>query len=782
MWASGQHFDEALIGRIQAAVDAAPGISRRALSRHVCEWMDWRAPTGKLQDMACRTALLALHRRGRLRLPEASRGYAFERPGGRARRADASARVVPPPTPIKGQLAELGTVEILPVSSRYSHTSRVWTALMESSHYLGAGPLCGAQIRYLVRGEHCGWLGALAFSSPTLRLKERERWIGWSERARRANLGRVILNSRFLILPTVEVPNLASHVLSRAVEQVTHDWELRYGVRPVLVETFVDPERFRGSCYQAANWIRIGQTAGGRRAHPNGKRSAGPKEIYLYPLLRNVGEVRATLCQEPERRLEGRASHGAPQDWAEQEFGGLDVGDGRLRERVYTVARDFMAKPRANIPQACGGSPAKTKAAYRLFKNPEVTMDALLHSHAQATVERMRDHPVVLAVQDTTDLDYTAHALATLDLGPLQSIDDLTVGLKLHETLAFTPQGLPLGLLHATCWARDGSSQEKDPQRPIEEKESFRWLESYRKLAAAQPLCPQTLLVSVGDRESDIYELLEEACAPTDAPQPKLLIRAHRGRKRRVEAEELRVQRAGLWDHMARQPLAAHQELQIPAKGGRRARTATLAVRHARVTLKPPTGHTGPALTLWAVYTHEVDFDPTVVPEPVSWMLLTTVETATTEQALERLGWYARRWGIEVFHRILKSGCAVEDRQLGTADRLETCLAIDLVIAWRIQWLTVQGRETPGIPCEAFLAEEEWKPLCAHTYQRPPPQEPPTLGEAIQMIAKLGGHLGRKSDGEPGPMVLWRGLIELSRLAQGWAMALQFGLGARASP
>jgi hypothetical protein len=609
--------------------------------------------------------------------------------------------------------------------------------------------LCGAQIRYLVRCERYGWLGALAFSSATLRLKQREQWIGWTERARRANLGRVMLNSRFLILPTVDVPNLASHVLSRALGQVAQDWETRYGESPVLVETFVDAEQFRGSCYQAANWIRIGKTAGGQQAHPNGKRSEGPKDIYAYPLARDFRDV---LCQEPERRLGEMARSSAPADWAEEEFGALDVGDERLRDRVCILARDFLAKPGANIPQACDGSPAKVKAAYRFFQNPQVDMDTVLLSHAQATVDRIRAHPVVLAVQDTTDLDYTHHALATLDLGPLGSIDDLTVGLKLHETIAFTPQGLPLGLLDAKCWARDGASQEKDPNRPIEEKESIRWLESYRRVAEVQKLCPDTMMVSVGDRESDIYELLEEACAKT--AEPKLLVRAHRGRQRRVETEP-RVGGELLWDYMARRPVAAYQGLLIPHKGGRSERNATLAVRHARVKLKPPQGHKGPALWVWAIYAHEVDYDPAEVKQPVSWMLLTTVETATAEQALERLGWYARRWGIEVFHRILKSGCRIEDRQLGTADRLETCLAIDLVIAWRIQWLTVQGKETPEVACDVFLAEEEWKPLYAYLFQRPPPEKPPTLAErrrawphgALERAHAPARHGGRLDNG-----------------------------------
>jgi hypothetical protein len=777
MWASGRFFDQAMLGRIQAAVDAEPGISRRALSRRVCEWMDWRSPKGKLREMACRAALGDLARKGAIRLPQAAKGHAFERPA-RGVGSDVAPISLSMPC-VRAELADLGPVEIVPVSSRYAEASRVWNDLMGTYHYLGAGPLCGAQIRYLVRSDRYGWLGALAFSSPTLRLKEREKWIGWSPRARQANLGRVILNSRFVILPTVEVPNLASHVLSRALGQVAQDWETRYGERPVLVETFVDPERFRGSSYQAANWIRIGQSAGGgKRAHRNGKRSEGRKDVYVYPLSREFREV---LCREPERRLGEGMRSSAPADWVEEEFGALDVADERLRDRAYTIARDFFARPRAHIPQACDGSLAKTRAAYRFFRNPQVDMDTVLFSHAQATVDRIRAHPVVLAVQDTTDLDYTHQALGTLDLGPLQSVDDLTVGLKLHETIAFTPQGLPLGLLDAKCWARDDFSQDKDDNRPIEEKESFRWLESYRRVAEVQALCPDTMLVSVGDRESDIYQLLEEACAESAQPKPKLLVRAHRGRQRRVEGEP-RVADQLLWDYLARRPIAAYQGLLIPGNGKRSERKATLAVRHARVKLKPPEGHKGPALWVWAIYAHEVDYDPAEVKKPISWMLLTTVETSTTEQALERLAWYARRWGIEVFHRILKSGCRIEDRQLGTADRIEACLAFDMVIAWRIQWLTVQGKETPDIACDAILAEEEWKALYAYHYKRPPPENPPTLREAIRMIAKLGGFLGRKGDGDPGPMVLWRGLMRLPDLAAGWAMAVKYGLGARAGP
>ena len=286
-------------------------------------------------------------------------------------------------------------------------------------------------------------------------------------------------------------------------------------------------------------------------------------------------------------------------------------------------------------------------------------------------------------------------------------------------------------------------------------------------------MLPDTTLVSVGDREADIFELFAEALAHPEGP--KLLVRSEKSRNRKVEQDYL-------WDHLARQPVAGYQELFIPRKGSRKARTARLAVRFAPVTLRPPNGHKGSAANVWAVYSHEVDYDPAQVKSPLSWMLLTTVETTTFDQASERLRWYAARWSIEVYHRTLKSGCRIKDRQLANADRLETCLAIDMVIAWRLFWLTHQGRETPDMPCDIILAEEEWQALHAYIHQEPPPDEPPTLQDAVRMIGRLGGFLGRKGDGQPGTTVLWRGLRRLPDIAGGWRAYNLFGNGARAGP
>ena len=182
---------------------------------------------------------------------------------------------------------------------------------------------------------------------------------------------------------------------------------------------------------------------------------------------------------------------------------------------------------------------------------------------------------------------------------------------------------------------------------------------------------------------------------------------------------------------------------------------------------------------MWAVYALEEE-PPPEVKEPLEWMLLTTVPTTDPEQAGVRLSWYARRWGIEVFHRVLKSGCRIQDRALKTAHRIEACLAIDLVVAWRVYLLNKQGRETPDVPCDLFLEEEEWKVLAIRFNK--PLDTPPTLREAVRMIATLGGFLGRKGDGEPGTTTLWRGLIRLAAMVEGYRLALATVAGARASP
>jgi hypothetical protein len=732
----GQEFTHDILERIRDAVVMEPQISRRALSRRVCQWLDWRSAAGDWQEGGCRKALAELARRQVLELPAPCLSFPPRQ----------TPALTIDDTEVCTTLEVLGPVELVLIGGHRSHEAQVWRVLMQRHHYLGDKRLCGAQLRYLIRSERYGWLGGLAFSSASWALHDRDAYIGWNEAARRENLRRVVANFRFLIVPGVQVPNLASHVLGAAARRLPADWVARYGVTPVLLETFVDPTHFDGACYRAANWIRVGETSG--------RRDGIAKDLWLYPL---DARWRETLCTHTPIPLGGGARPHAPTHWAEAEFATARLYDERLKQRLFLIAQDFYNRSQASIPEACG-SKSRTKGAYRFFQNPKVTMDVILTPHTEATIGRIKEHAVVLAPQDTTTLNYYHHP-ATTGLGPVNTKSDKATGLILHDTLAFSVEGTPLGVIDAQCWARDPDDQGKRERRkalPIEQKESMKWLRSFRKLAEIQALCPQTQLVSVGDRESDLYELFAEAAR--DPAGPKLLVRAERSRNRRVEQESL-------WQFVGTKPVAGEITLQLPKRGNRGARKAVLDARFAEVALQPPKNSALPPVRLWAV--HLLEEEPEDGGEPIEWMLLTSVAVTTFEEAVERAEWYAARWGIEVYHRTLKSGCRIKDRQLGTAERLQACLGVDMVVAWRIYHLTMLGREMPEQPCTAFFEEVEWKTLYCYHHKTPvAPEEPPSMAEAIRMLGAMGGHLGRRRDGPPGTQVLWRGLQRLDTAVQ----------------
>jgi hypothetical protein len=734
----GQRIEDKMITRIQELIDKNPDARRGALSRQICEQLGWRSRNGRLKEVNCRKALSRLHRDGKIRLSEAKK---FE---GR-RKARVELEPVAPEEVKSGILRDVQPVELVLVGSADSEASRIWNDLMDRYHYLRSGPLCGGQLRYLIRSEKQGWLGGLSFSGAAWSVQARDRWIGWSREGREKNLNQVVANSRFLIVPQWHVAHLASHVLGLAMKRLKKDWRGRYGYEPVLAETFIEKERFEGTCYRAANWIEVGETQGrGRQDAAHGCRSS-VKRIFVYPL---DARAREQLCEgavAPTVAITKRE----PEDWAEVEFGSVDLGDQRLNRRAVEIARDFYARPQAQVPQACQ-SRARTKAAYRFFQHPTTSMDDLLEPHRRATQLRIAEKKIVLCPQDTTSLNYSTHP-ATENLGPIGSTNDGIIGLIVHDTMAFSVEGTPLGLLDVQCWARDAEEfgkKHKRKQRAIEEKESYKWLRSFQSIAEAQRQCPDTVLVSMGDREADIYELFHLALQ--DRKAPKLLVRA--------EHDRLLADGQGhLWPVVASQPKAGIQEIQVPRRGPVAARVARLAVGFAEVMLKPPSDKSkyGP-LKLWAVLAQEIDAPKDI--SPLCWMLLTTCRVTTFDEATEKLAWYTKRWGIEIYHKTLKSGCKIEERQLGNADSIEACLAIDMVVAWRIYHMTKLGREVPDVPCTVFCEQDEWKALVSFILKRPIVDgTPPTAREYLRMVGSLGGFLGRKCDGEPGTKSIWLG-------------------------
>jgi hypothetical protein len=731
----GKEFNSEIVSRIEATVKAEPELSRRQLSRLVCGWLDWRTNKGSWQEGSCRKALAILHQRGVVRLPERGRICSGD---GKAEKLEVQVR------PVSCEVKELGEVTVTPIQSRHSRDSKIARLLLKRHHPLGAGTLRGAQMRYLVNSSRHGYLGVLTFSAATWALRDREEYIGWSEHARRAHLQSVVRNDRFLILPMIEVPNLASHVLALTMKRLPGDWEERYAVRPVLVETFVDSKRYKGTCYQAANWRSVGKTAG--------RRDGIAKAIFIYPLTR---QWRKQLCTEPAAPGWGETMRPeSPRSWAEEEFGRVRFYDRRLKERLYRIAEDFAGCSEGPIPEACGNR-ARAMGAYRFFHNPRVSMDVLLAAHTEAAIDRIRQHRIVLVPQDTTSLNYNTHPMSE-GLGPIGTKRTQAIGLLLHDTVAFNEQGTPLGILDAQCWARDPHDRGKRERRkrlPIEQKESRKWLRSFRKVAGIQKVCPNTKLISIGDRESDIYELFMEATR--DANGPGLLVRMNRSAGRQVG-------RIPLWDFMTARRVDGTVSLHIPHSGSRPARDTILDVRFAEVELKPPQRlkHCA-SIRAWAVYVREQN-KSVVNGTPVEWMLLTTIRVTCFEHAQQRVHWYARRWGIEVYHRTLKSGCRIQDRYLDPDAALQACIGIDMVVAWRVFHLTMLSREMPDAPCTVFFTQDEAEALCCYTYKTPVlPPRLPNLDRATRMVAAMGGYLGRKCDGPAGTKSLWRGLQRL---------------------
>ena len=729
MEAAGLAFPAAVRREIRARIQSDEALTRTELSREVCRWMHWRAPNGQLREMACRLALLALEERGEVVLP--------------ARRAGVRSRMAAQrweginDRPLRCDLAELGQIELVSVSARDDRElSRLWNDLIAGYHYLGYTPLVGAQQRYLIASEHHGYLGALGFSAAARRVAARDHWIGWSDAVRAEHLRRVVCNSRFLILPWVHVRNLASRVLGLARRRVVRDWQQTYGYEPVLLESFVEQERFTGISYRAANWVELGETSGRGRQDREHACAATKKKVFVYP-----------LCAQWRARL-GVVPADAGGDWADREFGGARFGDRRLTQRFVSIARDFYSRPQANVPKACNGERATVKAVYRFLDNDAVTLAKLLEPHQAQTLQRMAEHKVVLAIQDTTSLNYTAHAL-TDGLGPIGPKQSGALGLIVHDTMAVTPAGLALGVLDAQVWVRDW--EDKAAGRPIEHKESVKWLRSYQLAAKLQGQLKTTRLVSVGDREADIYELFAMAREHIEAGGPHLLVRATDDRRLAETSQKL-------WERVEAQPVAGYREIVVPSRPGRTARQAALSVRFCEVLLSPPQGKSAFGnIRLWAVHARERRA-PTGI-EAVEWMLLTTREVHDFDQACETLDWYVQRWMIEVFHRTLKTGCRIEDRLLRTVPRLENCLAIDMMVAVRIMHLTWLARTHPHRPCTIYFENNEWKALsCFLTRKRTPQKTTPTIREVVGWIAKLGGHLGRNADRAPGTQVLWEGI------------------------
>jgi hypothetical protein len=453
----------------------------------------------------------------------------------------------------------------------------------------------------------------------------------------------------------------------------------------------------------------------------------------------------------------------APAAWALTEVGTAALGDPRRTHRLATLLSDLAVRPGDGIPAACVTA-AATKAAYRFLDNSAVARDAVLAAHVAATRERVGGEPTILALQDTTALDFTAHP-ALEGGGPLAH--PAQHGVWVHTVLAASLAGSPLGLLEQQVWARDPATTGKRHtrrQRPTAEKESQRWLDAQAITQAVVP--DETHVVTVADREADIYDLF----ALSRPPGSDLLIRATHNRAIGEEA-------GYLWDAVQATPVGDVVPVAVGRRADREPREAWLTLRWAPVTIQPPRHHLQRAalspIPLVAILAEEPV--PPAEQHPIRWLLLTTLPVPDGEAALTCLRWYAQRWLVERYHYALKSGCRIEALQLRTTARLERALALYAIVAWRLLWLTYLARAAPEAPCTVALSDAEWPVLFVAIHQRAEvPTRPPPLGQAVRWIAQLGGFQNRAGDGAPGLKVLWRGLRRLEDLTAGWCLARAF--------
>ena len=422
------------------------------------------------------------------------------------------------------------------------------------------------------------------------------------------------------------------------------------------------------------------------------------------------------------------------------------MGDARRTRRLIRLMEDLSAQPTGSIPLASDGW-AQTKAAYRLLDNPALEWRELLEVHTRRTAERMQGHPVVLCIQDTTELDFTTQP-GIAGLGRLSY--EAQHGLYVHPTLVVTPAGVALGVIDAWIWARG-------PKDEPQVKESRRWVEGYEIVADLADQVADSRLVYVADREGDLRDLMDTA-ARRGTPADWLVRAKH---NRNTTAGEK------VWNRLGRGEALGEVEFLLPAAPGRPARLVRQTVYSQPVTLPARKG--AAEVTVTAILAREEA--PPAGEKAIEWRLLTNRFAETLEPVVELIDWYRRRWLVEIFFRILKSGCRVEALQLSTLERLERALVIYLIIAWRILHLVTWGRDCPALPCEVVFDPEEWQAAWIVAKRCKPPETPPPLGEMVRLIAGFGGFLGRKSDGHPGPKAIWEGMQRVQAFAMGIAAA-----------
>ena len=426
----------------------------------------------------------------------------------------------------------------------------------------------------------------------------------------------------------------------------------------------------------------------------------------------------------------------------------MDLGDIRRNERFVSIINNISTLPGGSIPQQ-NNSWYSTKATYEFYKNEGVTIASLQKAIADYGSSQVEEVKQVLVAHDFCQISYNDSSAE--GLGYLANTEGR--GIITYNSIAISNDGIPLSLLYQHSFVRPLEALGKAKKRKdaaYEDKESYHW---YKGITTVNEQLGDTIQkIHIADREADIYELF--FCAYEK--NTELLIRAKHNRKL--------SDKSVLWDAVAGQPLSAKVTLEIPDKTGKKRIGIEVEVRYHQVEiLRPATSDNRyESVSMTAIELKQVSVKQDWQEEILHWKLLTTLSVNTVTEALQCVKWYCYRWLIERFHYVLKSGTQIEQLQLQQATSLQKAIHVYSIAAMRIMQLVYQSRQTPDVSCEVVLTKEQWRMLYVLINKTPEiPDQPPTLGVAVRWIGKLGGHLGRKSDGPPGLKAVWTGYRRL---------------------
>ena len=440
-------------------------------------------------------------------------------------------------------------------------------------------------------------------------------------------------------------------------------------------------------------------------------------------------------------------------DWIEAELAECQMHDARHTKRLARLLGRLSERPVSSIPTACHGW-AETVAAYRFLNNPAIGVQEILSGHTHATLERIRTQEVVLLVQDTTFLNYgTTQPKAGMGTVKIKTREEYL----LHPTVAFTPERVNLGVVGMKVWQRpEQPVAQQRKSKPIEEKESYRWLEGYQGACEVKQACPATLVVNMADREGDIQEWFVDAMRREPDERAECIIRAKCNRRLAPGAAQ-----RYLWAEMQQTHALGTLTIELARQPERPPRPVTLVVTAKPVTFQGARRPGGklPPVTVSAVYAREPS--PPQGEELIEWLLLTSLPVTDFPCACTVVQWYRCRWEMELFFRVLKQGCQIEQLRVQTEQRLLNALAIYLIMAWRIHNITMAGRAYPEVSCEVVFEPQEWYTLYTMQHHCHPPPTPPPLREMVRSLAQLGGFLARQGDGESGIKAIWQGYQRL---------------------